>query len=1246
MNLYKGFALFIGGLLLLCLSLILYLGMSQDGARRLFDQARTHLPGSLSVDSIEGRLVGPLLIKGLCYQQPDGLDLCNGILSFDWRPWSLLKGRLEITRLALGDTSLSLPEAESAEQDGAPYQGLNLPLAITIDHFSSNRFQLTTGPDAEPLVVEHLQLSATTLGERLVVTDLDFKGLSAELQVDGSVGLDDSLPLSLQMAWRYSLPEGPVIAGEGEISGDAENLRLHQKLQAPLASDIQVDFQDLFGAVNWQAILAVERADLAPFTAAFPAKLKGRIGAQGDLEQLSVEGDIQLDEPRLGELSSKLSAGYRGNRLEISRLELSNPDSLRVVAEGFYQLEERLLDLSLNWQQLAWPLTGEPATVSSKQGAFDLKGSLDRYVYELEMAVEVAELPAAEIHADGHGDLQAITLQQLMLSQEEGLIRGDGVFGWSDELNWRVDLIAENFNPGLLHQAFPGELGFHLSSEGKLEDRLPQGELLLENLKGRLRGYPVRGEGDISFHHKQVTIKTLGLQSGPNQVRASGRVGDQLELDWSIVAPDLAGFWPGFSGELNGQGRLQGALQSPEIAAELSGRNIAYQSYALERLAGELAVSQDRSQPLKLRLDTSGLAMAGRQWEALKIDLDGQLQAHQLRLDLSGREVPQLALMIDAGLDETGRWRGRLEQLRAESKELGRWRLEQPAEFLVGEREQFLQPLCLVAGESRLCGEFGKKPDNRWQAQLQLDRFNLQRLEVWAPGGTKLNGLLGLKADLNAGRVGEIEGMVDLHLAQAGLGFDYQGQLREIDFSGSRLAARLDAQGGAAELEMPLKELGGIEGRLELPGLKLAEFDLRKQPVSGRLKGGIENLAMLSSLLPRLQNMRGNFDLDFDVQGVLAEPGLQGEARLTGGAVDIAELGTELRDLELQIEAVERDSLKVTGKVSSGDGRLSIDGTTRLDAANGFPSEYKISGKNWRAVDVPQAEVLISPDIQFKHRADGSEVRGLIRVPYARLRPRELPKSAVSVSSDMVLKQTEQDAEMTERETPFRAEVRLALGKRVSFDGFGLRGKFTGDLLIVDEPGRPVIGRGRLGIDEGVYKAYGQDLKIERGYALFADSPVDNPGINVRAIREVEDVVAGLRVSGTLKSPKLDLFSTPAMSESDVLIYVLTGRPPGESSGQVGLAAALKASGASDLASELGRRFGLEEFRLDTGTTLEEASFVAGTYLSPRLYVQYVNELSSAESKLRMRYDLTDRWQLETETGRTQAGDFFYTFER
>ncbi|MEW8348450.1 MAG: hypothetical protein AB2687_09075, partial [Candidatus Thiodiazotropha taylori] len=283
MTLGRTIALLIGGLLLLCLSLILYVGMSQDGARRLFDQAQPYLPGQLSVDSIEGRLVGPLLIEGLCYQQQDGLKFCNEIFRFDWRPWSLLKGRLEITELLLSDSALTLPQAESSDQKSASYQGVTLPLEVTIERFSSSRFQIIPSPDGEPLLVDHLRFSATTEDQRLLISDLDFKGLSAELLVDGQVGLDRNLPLSLALEWRYSLPEGTVIAGGGEISGDAKNLQLQQKLQPPVASQLHIDLHDLFGEINWQAVLAVDRIDLAGLVADFPATLAGRVDAEGNL---------------------------------------------------------------------------------------------------------------------------------------------------------------------------------------------------------------------------------------------------------------------------------------------------------------------------------------------------------------------------------------------------------------------------------------------------------------------------------------------------------------------------------------------------------------------------------------------------------------------------------------------------------------------------------------------------------------------------------------------------------------------------------------------------------------------------------------------------------------------------------------------------------------------------------------------------------------------------------------------------
>ncbi|MES9942161.1 MAG: translocation/assembly module TamB domain-containing protein [Candidatus Thiodiazotropha sp. 6PLUC2] len=1247
----KRIALALGGLLglllLLTLSLLIYIGSSQEGTHRVFDLLQKVVPGELSVTKLEGRLAGPLMIKGLAYRQNDGLVITNDRLSFDWRPSALFKGRLEIIELGLSDTTLTLPESQSeTAATSEPYEGVSLPLGITIEQFVSDSFQVLSADSAEPIVIDHLDFKAAIEGDRLHVDELSFDGLSAQLSLDGSLGLDESLPLSLNLDWRYRLPDGPVVSGEGEIQGDAQKLQLHQQLAAPLTSVVDIDLRDLLGVLSWQANWKLEEIRLVEFIQGFPAVVKGSLSAQGDLEQADLDSSIQLNEPTLGALSSEVAARYSDGQVNISSLKLTNPQALLIEAQGLYRLQDKGLSAQMKWQQLSWPLNGERAEVRSKQGSLNLLGRLDNYDYQLAMDIAGEGLPVIDVNAQGNGDLTALALEQLALIHEESRIEGRGRVGWSPDVTWQMTLNGERFNPGLVHQAFPGQLAFELSSEGSLVDEQPQAVLLIKEMSGILRDYPVEAKGEIRYQQGVADVETLSFSSGPNQIDATGEVGDKLALDWSITAPDLAGFWPGLSGELNAEGKLSGESETPALALNLKAREIAFQTFGIEKIDAVIDLNLAGKQPVNILLDGAGLVAEGKQWDSLKLEVDGTLPEHKLNLAIKGDRVPQIELATTAGLDGEGRWQGLVQQLIADSPELGAWQLREPAEYLLGSARQYLKPICLVSGEGGLCTSFVNQSGKDWKAEIELTEFDLKSLQSWLPDETALQGNMGLEAGLSGSENGEIQGLVNMTIPTAGLKFIYGEQNHIVDFSGSKLTANLDQTGANAVIEMPLQDLGGINGRLLLPGLTLPEFDLKTQPVEGKITGAIENLTMVSSLLPKLQNSSGNLAIDFDLAGMLAEPRLKGQAKLAGGASDIPELGIELRDINLLIEAVELDKLKVTGEVSSGKGRLSLQGTTLLNAAQGFPSEYKISGKDWLAVDIPEAEVQLSPNIVFTHQQKGDELKGQIKVPYARLRPRELPQTAVSVSSDMVVKQVEQKHQ-SKNDAPFNAEIRLSLGKRVSFDGFGLRGNFTGNLLIIDEPGRPVLGRGRLGVVDGVYQAYGQDLKIERGYALFADSPVDNPGINVRAVREVDDVTAGLRVSGTLKKPNLDLFSTPAMSESDVLTYILTGRPPGESSGQtVGLAAALKASGASNLASELGRRFGLEEFRLDTGSTLEEAAFVAGTYLSPKLYVQYINELSSSESKMRLRYDLTDRWQLEAETGKTQAGDFFYTFER
>jgi translocation and assembly module TamB len=198
--------------------------------------------------------------------------------------------------------------------------------------------------------------------------------------------------------------------------------------------------------------------------------------------------------------------------------------------------------------------------------------------------------------------------------------------------------------------------------------------------------------------------------------------------------------------------------------------------------------------------------------------------------------------------------------------------------------------------------------------------------------------------------------------------------------------------------------------------------------------------------------------------------------------------------------------------------------------------------------------------------------------------------------------------------------VRLVLGDKVSIDAFGLRGLLRGDLRVIKAPGREPVGDGQISVVDGTYRlsgglrlmaAVGKPLTVEQGILVFAGTPLSNPGLVLTAQREGGDVTAGVRVLGTIKKPKLAFFSEsdPDMSQSEITSYLITGVPP--------------------------KRDSKDDAR----------SLAVGTYLSPKLYMEYESNLGSAADKVKLRYELNNRVELQTETGSGQGADIFYKFE-
>src|SRR5690606_11052264 len=112
-------------------------------------------------------------------------------------------------------------------------------------------------------------------------------------------------------------------------------------------------------------------------------------------------------------------------------------------------------------------------------------------------------------------------------------------------------------------------------------------------------------------------------------------------------------------------------------------------------------------------------------------------------------------------------------------------------------------------------------------------------------------------------------------------------------------------------------------------------------------------------------------------------------------------------------------------------------------------------------------------------------VRGSVDVPAAQIDLERL-EAGVQTSPDVVVEDP-RHARSGVAALPVDADIEVKLGEQVKLAGFGFDGGIAGTLRIIERPGRPTRGRGSLDL-RGTYKAYGQDLAIERGRLLFASS--------------------------------------------------------------------------------------------------------------------------------------------------------------
>lgn len=1109
---------------------------------------------------------------------------------------------------------------------------------------------------------EHTRIGTATVtipsGFSLAATDIDgsavirhrtirlfeIQGQIADTHVSGIGLLRASDPFGLDVDARVNWrPEGqPAWVASVAAKGDLASLGLTIHTTAPFRADFTGRALDLTGHWHWLGDAVAHDLDITAWGGSGVLGLiTGHFALHGDTDGFGGNGPANPTGLRVGLFQTEFE-GFYGNHVLTARHMSARHIATGAQAMGAGTIEVMKggprLDLQGSWRDFRWPLVGKDKDVPfhSPSGTYALKGRLP-YDVHLDGLARVRDFPLMPAQVDGSLGKDHFTYSRAEVDLFQGHASVNGTVTWASRDTWSVSGRLTGIDPSYFRPDLPGKLDFTLAVAGQSFE--PSGATALEfdELGGRLRGAAASGSGKLSHSGTTWAFQNVRVGLGRTHIALDGRINDQLDLRFSVAAEDLSLLAADSRGQLKAAGTVRGTPADPVIAATAHGSGIQHEGIGLERLDAE--IDFDAHPEHESRIDTrlQKLTYRNRTFESVAFTLAGKPANYTL-----GLEVKAVGLAVDAraaGPFAQGAFNGQLKALTINGTEPLHLVLEKPVGLKLSRAEARLEWLCLVGTPASVCADANWNPQ-QWSATLTAKQLPISTLTAGMTPSVDYQGTIDINARVSEQGDEPIQGTARLELTDAQLSHKLLSHRIEHTTLGSGtviLSATRTAINAEAKLEDG--EVGTIKANFEA---QRNAPRWQSMPVRGELHAHTAELNLISLYMPDVDRAAGELTADVQVGGTFGTPLLDGSVKIFEGEVDFYQVNLGLRQLAMEARLTD-NGLNFSGTARVGSGLSSAGG--HLEWHDSLPhGKFTLKGTNLRVVDVPEAQIDASPDLEFSVDGRKIEVTGSVKVPNAKIVPKDLT-GAVRASSDEVIvgSETEDPAKRFEVVT----SITLSLGDHVSVQTSGLSGRLTGNIIVRSGYDAVTRATGELFIEEGKYVAYAHNMDIQRGRLIFTGGPVDDPGIDIRAIRKFPNVTAGVNVRGRLLQPRLSFFSEPSLAQADIVSLLLSGslstgttRPNGAASN-----AALVQGGAM-LAAEVGQHVGIQEVGVESDLLTNDTSLVLGRYLSPRVYVSYGVSLTQQLNTLKLRYSLGDHWVVRTEVGQARGADLIYSIER
>jgi len=735
--------------------------------------------------------------------------------------------------------------------------------------------------------------------------------------------------------------------------------------------------------------------------------------------------------------------------------------------------------------------------------------------------------------------------------------------------------------------------------------------ITIETARGRVNGNDFTARVEAEASGSTATINTLVINHADSVVDVSGSVGNVLDLKWDINLTDLEKMVSGASGAFKSRGALVGDTNAPLADFTFEAQNVSFGGDTIAQASGAVLVDTSQNNTLKGDIVFNGIALANKPFiTTLGINLSGELPKHQL----------EVTSLFDNGSSARLEWNG------AFTDDTINFELSSDAipisaiESLIQVNEFSVSGVAML--DTR--GSF-----NTSTSTLLLDlelSSNEIKLEPEARSNQPLY-LRGVKVLLAATEAESrlnastrIDSLTDL-------------SSRQRDDAGEQVAS---VESGELTLE----------GHLASPVLAdtLGSSALN-------LKGVLNypDVSSINSLLPDNTRVAGKMESILQVSGSLKTPEVTVKTKLTGGRFTASDIGLELDNVSVDISPSSPSETQFLISANAGQGTISARGEVTTT------SQWNVSS----TVTASDALLLNSKDISAQVDADLNlniseqliEIEGDVAVDKASLLVGVEP-GVILESEDLVVL----GEEVRKDTAQLSLDVGIDFGDNTLIDASGLNGRLSGAPRLRTGANNLLVSSGEIRVLDGKFNLFGEELIVSKGIASYTGGSIENPLLDIEAVKESGDNTVGVKISGLASAPVITLFSQPYFTDQDILSLMFFNKTLNDLSSSdafrlVEIANAIRRgnSGGSRLNginSAVASYLGVDKFDVDINSVNGDEAVSVSSKVNSKINIGYAYNLVSALQSLFVKYKINDKWSIQSSVDTETGADLVFKGER